>query len=243
MGMLGKYLVFANLFISVALFGWALSIYANRLDYFDRKDGEATIEGQLTTHNAEVKRVAEAARSTQGSYAFANAKVQVFEARGDQRTQILRTWIDEVRKGDDEKVTFRIYARNEASGLIDTAPTAAHKVFDSLQNKPLAGLGVLRRQMDKQNKDEKTYIEAIRKAREELQAASLLIYNPATESGAQIELRKLKTIRDNLEDEIEYLSTTKFNWNERLRTLEFRKKQLAQRLAEYGTAANPGDGR
>ena len=78
---LAKVLVFVNLFVGVGLFAWALSLYANRLDYFDRKDADPPVVGRFTLLQDEVKKTAE---SSKPSYAIGSVEhmIEIQKAGG-----------------------------------------------------------------------------------------------------------------------------------------------------------------
>lgn len=238
----GKLLVFANLFVSVALFAWAFSLYANRIDYHDREVGEGDskikIDGQLTLLGNEVKRLSDAIKGSQGVYARSADLLRFQEQTRDYRHSILTTWLNEVKKENDPNATFRIIPR-QPSGLADVAAPNPLPPFLSLNNKPLSGLGALNRQLDKLVKDETESINKIKISREKTFDFENQIL-VERKSGLQLEVTKLKVIRDNLKDEKAFVADAQINWEEQLRTLDLRKNQLQIRIDELKSRVGAG---
>ena len=65
---IGKLLVLANVFIAIGLLAWAVSIYTNRLSYFDGQDGETATKGQFTQYTDEMAQDTIAAMIAAGSH-------------------------------------------------------------------------------------------------------------------------------------------------------------------------------
>ena len=56
----------------------------------------------------------------------------------------------------------------------------------------------------------------------------------------QLEVTKLKVIRDNLKDEKAFVADAQINWEEQLRTLDLRKNQLQIRIDELKSRVGAG---
>lgn len=240
MGMkFAKVLVFANVFISVGLLAWAVSIYTNRLSYFDGTDGGSPVKGQFSNYNDEIKRLSDGAQLAQASYVSAMDRLIGMEQERAFRLSILKMLMDEVAKPGNPNAEFRVAPRHDDSllkGLIDVYKYSPNNPFPpatNLRGQPLKGFGRLQQEMTNLLKDEKDKSEQIRKLREDTNKLSIEIYDDATKTGVQSEVFKMKVIDQNLGDEEQFLADAQVNWEEQLRTLRIRKEQLQKRLAEF----------
>jgi hypothetical protein len=239
MGMkIAKVLVFANVFVSIGLLAWAVSIYTNRLSYFDTT-GENASKGQFTQYADEIKRLSDGIQLAQGSYVGAMDRLIGMEQERAFRAAVLKILMDEVAKGGNPNAEFRLAPRHsepELKGLIDVYKYSPNNPFPSatnLRGQPLKGFGRLQQEMTNLLKDEKDKTDQIRKLRDDVNKLSKEIYDDATKTGVQSEVFKMKVIYQNLGDEELYLADSQVNWEEQLRTLKIRKDQLTRRLAEF----------
>lgn len=245
---ISKALVFANVFISIGLLAWAISIYTNRLTYFDYKDGETPVQGQFTQYAAEVKRLSDGIQAVQAGYVRAMDNLITNEQDRAYRTSILNLLLDEVKKPGNPEALFRNAPRHtesETRGLIDVfkySPNNLPPPRLNLRNQPLKGFGRLQQEMMNLQKDEKDRTAQIAKYRVDTNKLSLEIFDPTEKTGVQSEVFKMKTIYKNLDDEKDYLADAQVNWEEQLRTLKLRKQQLLARLAEFAAAPTTGKG-
>jgi hypothetical protein len=245
---ISKALVFANVFISIGLLAWAISIYTNRLTYFDYKDGETAVQGQFTQYAAEVKRLSDGIQAVQAGYVRAMDNLITQEQDRAYRTSVLTALLDEVKKPGVPDALFRVAPRHtepDLRGLIDVFKFNPQNQFPprlSLRNQPLKGFGRLQQEMTNLQKDEKDRTAQIAKFREDSNKLSQEIFDPMTNAGVQPEVFKMKTILKNLDDEKDYLADAQVNWEEQLRTLKLRKQQLQARLAEVTAAPAGGKG-
>jgi chromosome segregation ATPase len=219
---LGKFLVFANTFVAVVLFGWAVSLYSNRTDWFDRTIDEVKVDGQITQLQNEVKRLSEMGKTAQQGYAAASARAANEEIVRDYRAYKLNERLQKVR-GSDASVRFVEQKREAGKALIDVQ--ADGTVINGLNAQPLKGLGTLRKEYDDLSRMSADSFKKIDQYRDEYKALSAEI------DLVQVEVLRQKIIRDNLADEQDYLFDARINWEEQLRNLEFRKTQLEQRIA------------
>lgn len=222
----GKLLVYLNVFAAMILCGWAVSLYANRVDWFDRTTGEGKVDGELTRLSAEVKRYAEQIKAAQVAYAnvafrLANDYESNSEAVRDLRAARLALRMAEVKRIDD-KVRFREQLREPKSALIDFRNEGPE--VNGITGKPLEGLGNLRKKFDELTNKSLNHKAAIRKYRTEYESLDEQVQQ------VQAEVLRQKVIYDNLKDEQDYLADALINWQEQLRTLEIRQKQLQDRL-------------
>lgn len=239
MGMkIAKVLVFANVFVSIGLLAWAVSIYTNRLSYFDTT-GENATKGQFSQYTDEIKRLSDGVQLAQTSYVRAMDGLISLEQERAFRAAILKILMDEVAKPGNPNAEFRVAPRHtepELKGLIDVFKYSPNNPFPpatNLRGQPLKGFGRLQQEMTNLLKDEKDKTDQIRKLREDTNKLSIEIFDDATKTGVQSEVFKMKVIFQNLGDEEAYLADAQVNWEEQLRTLKIRKDQLARRLAEF----------
>lgn len=226
---LGKVLVFVNLFVGVGLFAWALSLYANRLDYFDRKTAEPPVEGRFTTLKKQVDELVQAATASQKAYAFKAEQARAFEAVRDDRLTKLTARLELVRRGDQPVIFFHqqmLLKDPQYPGLIDVSQLGP--VVRGVRNNELQGLGYLRSETAKAVREEKATQKRIIEARQKLEELSTRV------DAVQAEVFKQKDIRANLVEERDYMADLQVNWDERLRVLERRNNQLSSRLEGLG---------
>jgi hypothetical protein len=218
---LGKLLVYLNTFIAVVLFGWAMSLYSNRVDWFDRTIEDGKVEGQLTQLQADVKRLSDQIRASQTSYAFAAARAAENENIRDYRRYRLDERMKQIKRVDDQ-VRFHIQLTLPKSSLINVKDEGP--VVNGLNGKPLRGLSTLRQTYDKLSDQTIKLGTDIVKARTEYAALSDQV------DLVQAEVDRQKVIFENLKDEQDYLSDARINWEQQLRTLDIRRQQLQTRL-------------
>lgn len=238
----GKILVYLNTFMAVVLFGWALSLYTNRVDWFDRTLADGTkIDGQLTLLGAEIKRHSEQVKASQGAYVANSERVRYTESVRDFRKGALAAFMKKIQ-GVDDKVRFLDLNRLEKSALIAFPSTRGTDgnfdpqgtVVNGLDGKPLRGLGNLRKSYGELSQDMLARWARILKYRADYAALCDQI------DIVQYEVIRQKAIFDNLKDEQDYLTDARINWEEQLRTLEVRKSQLLIRLDALGVTPRTG---
>jgi chromosome segregation ATPase len=220
---LGKLLVLANTFVAIVLFGWAVSLYANRVDWFDRTTEDGKIEGQITQLQAEIKRQSEVAKGMQASYARTAQQTVFAEQSRDYRKFKFDEQINDIRRVDD-KVKFLEQTRLPGTVLINL--DAPGPTIKGLNGKDLMGLGALRKKFDTLTENSSQIQNTLVKLRGDYSALS------DTVDTVQAEVLRQKIIAGNLKDEQEYLFDARINWEEQLRILEARKAQLEERLAK-----------
>jgi hypothetical protein len=240
-----KALVFVNLFVGVGLFAWAISLYSNRLAYFDVKEAEPPVVGLFTQLKQEQDEQIAAITANQTGYAKKAFQVQSLEQIRLYRRDKLAERLNLVRVGDDERIVFRQWLTQQAAdpllrliepirapALIDVnRPDAEVPAVKSARDRDLQGLGYLRSEMAKQVKAEADTILRIREARKKMGELNVETDKTQDEVFAQ------KVIRLNLLDQKDYLADVRVNWDEQLKTLQERQKQLSKRLAVIGQAA------
>lgn len=232
---LAKVLVYVNLFIGVGLFAWALSLYANRLDYFDRKDATPPVEGRFTALKGEITKANETIAAAQKAYAFKAEQARVFEAFRDFRLARLNERLAQVRQGNNPNIFFhqQVLLRDpNFPGLIDVGqpggPPVQGPPVKGVRNNDLQGLGFLQAQMATAVREETALKTRIAEARKKLDDLSTRV------EAVQAEAFKQKDIRANLDKQQDYLADVQVNWDERLRVLQRRQTQLQVRLEQLG---------
>jgi chromosome segregation ATPase len=232
---LGKILVFVNLFLGIGLFAWALSLYGNRLDYFDRKDADPPVEGRFTTLQNEVKKASETVATAQRNFAEKAEQLRRFEGERDRRLARLTARITQVRAGNAPNILFRqqvLLADPRFPGLINVDQDGP--VVKGVRNNDLQGLGFLQNEMNAAVREQQTLANRIAEARKRLEELSTRV------EAVQVEVFKQKDIRGHLVEQKDYLADVQVNWDERLRVLERRKAQLEARLAQLGVPGKVG---
>jgi chromosome segregation ATPase len=228
--------------VAVVLFAWALSLYTNRLDWFDRTLEDGTkIDGQLAQLQAEVKRSGEQIKASQLSDAGTTERLKYTENVRDFRKATLAGFMAKIQ-GVDNQVKFLELQRMEKSALLAISDKPdANGIFDplgtdvnGLNNKPLLGLGTLRKKYGELSQDMLSKWDTILKLRAEYAALSDDIEK------VQYEVIRQKVIFENLNDEQDYLADAQINWEEQLRILEVRKSQLMIRLDALAGSSRTG---
>jgi hypothetical protein len=236
----GKALVFVNLVIGVGLFAWAIALYANRLDYFPRKEAMPPVEGRFAEMKKEIDDLAAAVAVAQKSFAFQAERARQYEATRDDRVTKLNARLTAVRKGDRPDILFhqQVLVKDPGfAGLIFVGglgqkDTAQGPIVKGVRNTDLQGLGYLQSETARLVRDETAAIKRIIEARKKLEELSAKV------ESVQTELFKQKDIRANLTEEKAYLADVQVNWVERLDVLERRKGQLTERLTALGGTAS-----
>ncbi len=225
---LGKLLVYLNTFLAVILFGWAVSLYSNRVDWFDRTLADGTkIDGQIPMLQAEIKRYSDQIKATQQAYAAAVDRLDKTELQRDFRNAVLAKRMREI-KTVDAQAKFLEQIRDGRTALIDVRNEGA--TVKGLGGTDLQGLASLSKRYSDLTTQRLAHQKAIDKLRTEYDALSDEILQ------VQAEVLRQKLIFDNLKDEQDYLSDARINWEEQLRTLEIRKSQLLSRLEALGVS-------
>src|SRR5688500_15727849 len=99
----GKLLAFLNLVVGVSLLAWAVSVYANRADWVDRKSGTDSVEGEISKLKKEIDRLPKSVADADAAYGRESAGLAGAEARRFYRKRRLDARIAQARQG-----TFRV---------------------------------------------------------------------------------------------------------------------------------------
>ena len=229
---LGKLFVFLNLIAAIGLVAWAVSLSSNRLDWIDKPEGfSAAEENPLAddTNNlerlaAKVTRLNGGITASQNGLAAKSTAVLNSETERDNRYAALQIRINNARTG---KFKTLKYLTN--SGLLDLTPNNGDDVF-GVDSKPLSGLDAIQQEIKNSVDNQRALITESVRLRKEYEAVSDAI----TKLDEEIERQKI--IKANGEEEAKYLADRATDWDEQVRTLDRRKKQLLDRIAELSAS-------
>ncbi len=245
----GKVLAFVNLVVGLSLLAWGVSVYANRVDWVDRKTDTETVEGEITKLKKEIDKLARSVADADAAYADRTAALAAAEAQRDYRKAKLDARLNEARRG-----TFKVqlpFANNPSFVNVDQEgpPILAP------DGKPLRGVDVLTKEFNDQVRQAQLHRQGDQPVQpnqwNNLQAlvqpnvlANLGIDDLRTLHGKlsdavaaeDVAIGKQRDVLTNLRDESAYLADNRVNWAAQLQTLERRQKQLEDRLRELGAA-------
>lgn len=247
--MFPRLLVLVNMFLSIGLLAWALTLSSNRLDWVDAKTDTGTTKGQITLLKEEIDRTARGAADLSGVYVG--------------RTKALAT-AEAFRAGRQVGYADRL-ARVKAGQFQASVPLAGNPGFVDLSrvgaaekgpdNQPLRGTDAVQKDIDAAMRDANRAIAgdaplALPPMNELDEAlANNDRYAELTAKLGLSDLRKLqetvttrmaaadqavlkqKEIRVNLRDEAQQLAGVRVNWRAQLFDLQDRQGQLSRRLA------------
>lgn len=259
MSALGKFLAFANIFFSVGLLSWAVSIYANRLDWTDRTSDTGTVKGEITQLKEEIDRISKSLGDLQGVYAdrLNNPVTGLLsrEAVRDFRAQRYRERLESARKGAYRQ---QLEAPGSVGQSVFTDLSKEGPPILGPDNQPLRGLDALRADLDRAVRESQELIQGTQPmtdadwmAFEQLTANAQAFNDRLAQLGitdlrkahgllsdrvsvADTAILKQKEILGNLRDEATLLSSLQTNWLTQLQTLERRENQLERRLQALG---------
>lgn len=222
---IGKLFVILNLFVSVTLAVWAMSLYANRLDWLDSTtaDGQQ-VDGRLTEMKAELANLSSSIASSSQLYGQRSNNLSNGEAYRQRRLDFYTARLDQARNGSDiGGAVFREFELAGGIGPLINIAQPGTPVVDA-NNQPLRGLNDIQADLDRSLANAEAYMDTIAKARADHLAASAEIEDLDARTNAQ------RTIDVNLKDEEKFLGSLQVNWDEELRVLNARQAQLERRL-------------
>lgn len=210
MTFLGKFLVLLNTFAAFALLSWGFSIYSNRVDWTEVRDGDK----KLTERTKELN---DAMAPAQRDY----ARLMIATANKETDVEKLR---EQIQKRTTESETGIFYELNKKGTLIDENPT--EKVM-GLNNTPLLGVTILQQNLTTELNNATLAGKQFDDARKEQSTLSdeIVAYN--------VKAARLKVLLKDLREEEIFLADSRVNWDEQLVTLQRRNKQLQAKLAEF----------
>lgn len=226
MNAIGKPLVFVNLLVSVGLLTWALSAYFNRQDLVARageaaptnEDPFADDTSNIDRLQAKISKLTESIRAAQVGYARASVALTVEELRRDDRAARFAARLTEARTG-----AFKTFVYLPKSALIDV--TAPGEPILGVDKQPVRGLDAVQQDLAKSIRDSLGFLDQSEARRNEYKKLA------AEVDDLDVRIAKQKDILVQLKDEFDYLSDRRTDWDEQVRTLEKRKRQVAAGLA------------
>lgn len=206
----GKFLVLLNTFAAFALLSWGFSIYSNRVDWSEVRDGDK----KLTERTKDLN---DAMAPAQRDY----ARLLVATANKETDVEKIR---EQIQKRTAESETGTFYELNKKGTLIDENPT--EKVM-GLNNTPLLGVTILQQNLTTELDNASLAGRQFDDARKEQSTLSdeIVAYN--------VKAARLKVLLKDLREEEIFLADSRVNWDEQLVTLQRRNKQLQAKLAEF----------
>ena len=142
----GKLLAFVNLVVGVSLLAWAVSVYANRADWVDRKSDTDSTEGEITTLKKEIDRLQKSVVDANAAYGQRRRPPwRPAETQRTYRKRKLDARIAEARQG-----TFKVqktFPNNPA--FVNVDDNAGDPILGP-DNKPLRGVDALVRDFNEQ---------------------------------------------------------------------------------------------
>lgn len=204
----GKFFVLLNTVAAFALLTWGFSIYTNRVDWTEVKDGDK----KLTER---VKELNDGVAPAQKDYArllnaTANAEVDVERRR------------EQIQKRTAEAETGTFYELNAKGNFIEENPT--EKVL-GIDGQPLLGVAILQQNLAAEVDNATAASKAFDETRKQQAGYS-------DEIAAFLKKNeRLKLILTDLRNEDIFIADARVNWDEQLVTLQKRNKQLQEKLA------------
>ena len=225
---LGKLFVFFNIAIALALVVWAVSLTSNRLDWIDRPEGfneaddnpYADDTNNLDRLAKKVAKLNDGIKSAQNGLAAKSTFVLASETDRDARFSAIALRINDAKSGKFKTLT---YIKN--SGLLVLRPNNAVDVR-GIDDKPLAGLDAIQREIRDSVSNQSALVKESYRLRK--------LYETFTDEMIALdeEIERQKIIKTNGEAEAKYLADRSTDWDEQVRTLQRRTKQLVDRIAE-----------
>jgi len=250
---IGKLLVFVNVFISVGLMTWAVSAYANRVDWLDRTTPDGKVNGQITELKAEIDRLSKAVADAHGGYAIKKYALGAAEDKTVGRQIVFAKRMDAARNGRF-KVQLTLDKGLFGEGVMYDETKEGGDVLGP-DNKPLRGLKTLQDEFAAESRTIQQLTDGKQILTEDVwqqigsgqmpldQVAAMMpdlgisdlrrLHSVLSDLTArdEIAIGKQKDVRVNQADEALYLGEKRINWIVELQTLQRREKQLTTRLA------------
>lgn len=257
---LGKLLTYLNVLFSITLMMWAVSAYANRVNYLDYKDGTESKKGQISQLKDEVEKLQKSITEAQANYGKRATELVVIEGRRDYRYARLQARLDEARGTGGRQPVFKVQlaiAGNTPGEAAFTDVDREGPVMLDIQNKPLRGLRVLQEELETEIREQALQLEGQEKLNQQQKAQLLqLVGQPAYDqllqnmgiaelrethgrlsdaiADADLAAEKQRFVRLHLEDETSFLADKRVNWLAELQTLERRQRQLEAEIRRLG---------
>ncbi|MGL6076599.1 MAG: hypothetical protein ACRC8S_20790 [Fimbriiglobus sp.] len=245
---LGKLMVFVNIFFSVGLLTWAMSLYTNRIDWLDTTTADGKVEGQISLLKKEIERLNRAISEGQSTYQLKKYSMSTSEERADSRARVFDERLKQARAGrfklqiTTDKGAFGegVMYDTEKEGLDVLGPdlkplrglktlqdefAAEMRTIEQLQN----GQGLLTEQQWADIRDGKTTIAQITELMPKLGISDTRkLHSELSDLIAKEEsaTNKQSFLYLELQDQAVYLADKRVNWQTLLETLQRREEQL-----------------
>jgi hypothetical protein len=236
MTFIGKLLAIVNALLGIGLATWAVSIFANRLPWYDPAPPPETIHpGHKPANFAflreELERHTRAAQTASLLWTQQRLRFEQLEQLRYTRLLGYEQWVGFAKKGNprDGGTGFYEPVYDTATGLLDlTPPTPTRRRQPILgpDNLPLRGVDLLGEQFSRDVAELARLAQQIDERRKRLQELSVEILQ------TEDRLRRMTEIRDSVQAELFYLTDAQWDVYELLETVLRRQRQLSQRLAE-----------
>lgn len=250
--MLPRLLVLVNMFLSVGLLAWALTLSTNRLDWVDGKTDTGTTKGQITLLKEEIDRAAKGSADLSRAYVERTKSLADAEAFRTSRRVGYADRLNKARNGQFLKPV----ALPGSDSFVDLGRDGGPEPGPG--GKPLRGSEAVQADIQRE----------LRAADRALAGDAPLVLPPEADLDAALtddnrykeltdklgfsDMRKLqavladrmadadkkvlkqKDIRTNLRDEAQQLAAVRVNWRAQLQDLLDRQGQLNRRLGGLG---------
>ncbi len=205
----GKFFVLLNTVAAFALLSWGFSIYTNRVDWTETKDGDVKLTERTKLLN-------DGFAPAQRDYARQMNATAAAETDLERHLEQIQKWLAESETG-----TF--YDMTSKGNFIDEAPT--EKIL-GIEGQPLRGVVILQQELTAEVDNAAAAAKQYEEARKAQAGLSDEIY------GYDIKAKRLKELLVDLREEEIFLADSRVNWDVQLVTLTKRNKQLQNKLAE-----------
>jgi hypothetical protein len=218
MTFLGKLFVFLNVFIAVALLTWAVSLYTNRVDWTEARDGDVKVTDRIVQLQKAIVSARDTYTLTRSPTAPAEASLGLFR-------NSLAARLTQAQKGE----FYELFPDGRTLDLASTTPIKAITKKPDGTERQLPGVDVLQAELLDSVKQAATHVETITKARTERAGFSdeTLAFNANA--------NRMKELLKEMASEKVDLQDNRINWDAQLATLSKRNDQLAKRLKELET--------
>ena len=155
----GKVLTYINVLVAVTLMMWAVSAYANRVNYLDYKDGTESKKGQISQLKDEIDKLQRSITEAQANYGKRASELVAIEGRRDYRYARLQARLAEARGTGGRQPVFKVQlpiAGNIPGEAAFTDVDREGPVMLDIQNKPLRGLRVLQEELETEIREKRS---------------------------------------------------------------------------------------
>jgi hypothetical protein len=253
---IGKLLVFVNIFFSVGLLTWAVSMYTNRIDWLDSTNADGKVEGQISTLKKEIDRLSRAITDANAGFIGKKYLMASAEERSDTRSRVFADRLNQARNGKfklqltsdkgafGEGVMYDI--EREGTDILgpDNKPLRGVK---TLQDEFAAEVGAIKLlQAGNAVMTEQQWMEILSGQTTVAQVQEMLpklgindlrrLHATTSDLIARDEavIVRQRVAETNLKDESVYLSEKRINWVAELQTLKRREEQLLKAIEKLG---------